>query len=169
MAEKFLKHLNGFATEQEALTASAGAADAGKIPALDATGRLSDSMLPVGVGADTSLIVASETLAAGNWVNVWNDGGAFKVRKADASGGMGKKCHGFVLAGVSAGATATVYFEGTNTQVSGQTPGDVFLSATAGAGTPTAPSTAGHISQRIGVAVSATAVKFEADIPILLA
>jgi hypothetical protein len=169
MPEKFLKHLNGFATEQEAIAASAGAADAGKIPALDASGRLSDTMMPVGVGADTQLLIASEALSAGNWVNVWNDGGVAKVRRADATGGLGKKCHGFVLAGVSMGANATVFFEGTNTAVSAQIPGDIFLGLVAGAGSATPPSAAGHIVQRLGVAVSATAVKFEADNPILLA
>lgn len=156
------------ATIVNAKNSSAGAADAGKIPQLDAAGRLDSSMMPVGIGADTSSITASEALAAGDWVNIHNSSGA-KVRKADAST-SGKEAHGFVLAAVSNGAQATVYFEGTNTQVTGQTPGNVFLSAiTPGAGAAAAPTTAGQVVQRLGIAVSATAVNFEAQQPIVLA
>ena len=46
-----------------AKTTSAGAGDSGKIPALDGSGRLDNSFLPVGIGADTAQILASETLA----------------------------------------------------------------------------------------------------------
>ena len=124
-------------------------------------------MMPVGIGADTAAITASETLAAGDWVNVWNSSGA-KVRKADATT-AGKEAHGFVLAAVTSGNPATVYFEGTNTQVSGQTPGPVFLQTTAGVGGPTVPSASGNVVQQIGVAVSATAVNFERSVPVTLA
>ena len=160
MADRYIKDVAGTLSEQEALTASAGAGDAGKIPALDAAGRLDQSMMPVGIGADTASIVTSENLAAGDYVNVWNNTGAFNVRKADAST-AGKEAHGFVLAAVTAPAAATVYFEGPNTQVSGQTPGKVFLSTTPGLGTATAPSASGNVVQQIGVATSATVVNFE--------
>ena len=170
MPEKFLIQSSGFIAEREALAASAGAADAGKIPALDASGRIDASMMPSGIGADTALLPASEALSAGNLVNVWNDAGVARVRKADGAGGTGKKCHGFVLSGVSSGANATVYFEGTITGLSGLVAGDVFLSAiTPGLATGTPPATAGHFVQRIGVATGATSVKFEAENPILLA
>lgn len=195
--KKILKNNAGTLTEEAALTTSAGAADADRIPALnasgvldasivnakntsvgagdagklaqlDASGRLDSSMMPVGIGADTASITASEALAAGDWVNVYDSSGA-KVRKADAST-SGKEAHGFVLAAVSNGAQATVYFEGTNTQVTGQTPGNVFLSAsTPGASAAAAPTAAGQVVQRLGIAVSATAVNFEAQQPIVLA
>lgn len=165
--DKYLYINGGAITEKASLQSSAGAGDAGKIPALDASGRLDTSMMPVGIAADTASIVASEALAAGDWVNVWNSGGA-KVRKADATV-AGKEAHGFVLAAVANGANATVYFEGTNTAVTGQTPGVVFLSTTAGLGTPTAPSAAGNVVQRIGYAVSATAVNFQSQPPVVLA
>lgn len=147
---------------------SAGAGDAGKLVALDASGKIDSTMMPVGIGADTASIQASENLAAGDFVNIYDSAGA-RVRKADAST-SGKEAHGFVLSATSSGAQATVYFEGTNTQVSGQTPGDVFLSpSTPGVGTGTAPSAAGQVVQKIGVAVSATAVNFERSTPIILA
>lgn len=166
-AKKFLRNLAGVLTEVFGVQTSAGAANAGDIPALDDSGRLDSSMMPVGIGADTAAIAASEALAAGDFVNIWNSGGA-KVRKADATV-AGKEAHGFVLAAVSNGATATVYFEGTNTQVTGQTPGNVYLLTTAGKGGPTPPSAAANVVQGLGVAVSATAINVELGMPITLA
>lgn len=164
-AKKYLSNNNGVLTEVAASQVSAGAADAGKLVALDEQGRLDNSMMPVGLGADTALVAASEALSAGDWVNIWNSTGA-KVRKAD--GASAKECHGFVLAAVASGANATVYFEGTNNMVSAQTPGQVFL-GNAGVGVAAAPTAAGAIVQRIGIAVSATAVNFERSQPIVLA
>lgn len=167
-AKKLLRLVSGVITEVLGVQTSAGAANAGDIPSLDDTGRLHASLMPVGIGADTALINASEALAAGDWVNIWSDGGDFKVRKADATV-AGKSAHGFVLAAVASGADATVYFEGTNTQVTGQTPGNVYLQTTAGTGGATVPSAAGNVVQQIGVAVSATAVNFERGVPVTLA
>ncbi|WP_448677258.1 hypothetical protein [Delftia acidovorans] len=166
-AKKFLRLVNNLVTEVLGIQTSAGAANAGDIVALDDSGRIDNSMMPVGIGADTAVIVASEALAAGDWVNVWNSTGA-KVRKADATT-SGKEAHGFVLATVTSGANATVYFEGTNTQVTAQTPGPVFLQTTAGTGGATAPSASGNVVQRLGVAVSTTAVNFEGGVPVVLA
>ena len=166
-AKKFLRLVNGVITEIFGVQTSAGAGNAGDLVSLDDSGRIDNSMMPVGIGADTSTITASETLAAGDWVNVWNDSGA-KVRKADATT-AGKEAHGFVLAAVTSGNPATVYFEGTNTQVTGQTPGPVYLQTTAGTGGATIPSASGNVVQSIGVAVSATAVNFERSAPVTLA
>ena len=166
-AKKFLRLVNGVLTEIFGVQSSAGAANAGDFVALDDTGRLDNSVMPVGIGADTKSIPASEALAAGDWVNVWSSTGA-KVRKADATT-AGKEAHGFVLAAVSSGANALVYFEGTNTQVSGQTPGPVFLQTTAGTGGATIPSASGNVVQNLGVALSATEVNFERGTPVTLA
>jgi hypothetical protein len=155
------------ATLVNSKTTSAGAGDSGKLPALDAAGRLDSSFLPVGIGADTAAITTSEAVAAGDFVNVWNSTGA-KARKADAAV-AGKEAHGFVLVGVGSGAVATVYFEGTNTAVTGQTPGPVFLATVAGTATATAPSAAGNAVQRLGVATSATSINFEPQPAITLA
>ncbi len=166
-AKKFLRLVNGVLTEIFGVQTSAGAGNAGDLVSLDDSGRIDNSMMPVGIGADTATITASETLAAGDWVNVWNNSGA-KVRKADATT-AGKEAHGFVLAAVTSGNPATVYFEGTNTQVSGQTPGPVFLQTTAGTGGATIPSASGNVVQHVGIAVSATEVNFERGMPIVLA
>lgn len=167
-AKKLLRLIGGVITEVFGVQTSAGAGNAGDIVALDDTGRLDNSMMPVGIGADTAVIEASENLSDGDWVNVWNDTGTAKVRKADATT-AGKDTHGFVLAAFTSGNPATVYFEGTNTHVTGQTPGPVFLQTTAGTGGATIPSASGNVVQQIGVAVSATAVNFERGTPVVLA
>ena len=166
-AKKFLRLVNGVLTEIFGVQTSAGAGNAGDLVSLDDSGRIDNSMMPVGIGADTAAITASETLAAGDFVNIWNSSGA-KVRLADATV-AGKEAHGFVLAAVANGANATVYFEGTNTQVTGQTPGNAYLQTTAGKSGHTAPSASGNVVQQIGVAVSATAVNFERNAPVVLA
>ncbi len=154
---------------QEVATATAGGApNAAKVPELDNNGRLTADMMPTGIGADTSVIATSEALAAGDFVNIWDSSGA-KARKADGSA-AGKHAHGFVLAAVASGANATVYFEGLNDQVTGLTPGDAFLSgATAGRAVSAAPTGTGKIVQRLGVALSATALNVEFGHPITLA
>ena len=152
-----------------AKTTSAGAGDSGKVVALDGSGRIDLTMMPSGIGADTASILASEALAAGDLINIWNNVGTANMRKADAST-SGKEAHGFVLAAVSNGASGSAYFEGSNTQQTGLTPGVQFLSATTpGKATNVAPTGAGKIVQRVGLATSATAFNFEAGDPIVLA
>jgi hypothetical protein len=168
-AKKYLSHAAGRIQEVQATVTSAGAGDDGKIVALDATGKLDNSVMPAGIGADTALIAASENLAAGDFVNVWNSAGV-KVRKADASV-SGKEAHGFVLSAVTSGNNATVYFEGTNTQVTGKTVGarQYLSAATPGATVETAPSASGNVVQFLGVATSATTLATEMEDGIILA
>lgn len=166
-AKKFIRLVGGVLTEILGIQTSSGAANAGDIPVLDETGRLDNSMMPVGLGADTAVIVTSEALAAGDFVNIHNSTGA-KARKADATT-AGKEAHGFVLAGFASGGNATIYFEGTNTQVTGQTPGNVYLQTTAGTGGATVPSASGNVVQQLGVATSATSINFERGAPVVLA
>lgn len=143
------------------------AATANDIVALDATGRINNAQMPVGIGADTQAVTTSEALAAGDFVNIFNSTGA-KVRKADATV-AGKEAHGFVLSAFSISTTATVYFEGTNTAVTGATAGVVYLSTSAGLSTSTAPTGTGNVAQRIGFATSATTINFQSQPPVVLA
>jgi len=147
---------------------SAGAGDSGKLPALDSSGKLDTSFMPVGLGADTAAVATSESLAAGDLVNIWNNVGTAAVRKADASS-AGKEAHGFILSAFLHPTTATVYFEGTNTAVTGLTPGKLFLATSAGTTTTTAPSGSGNVVQIVGFATSATALNFQSTTPIVLA
>lgn len=162
MPDKYVALVSGKLKEKTAIDTSAGAGDAGKIPALDSAGRLASSMMPAGFGAETKTIAASENLAAGDFVNIHVSAG-LKVRKADASGGAAKKAHGYVLASVTSGQNATVYYGNINNSVSGFTAGDeLFLSASVpGAATTTVPTTAGHIVQRLGIATAATEILVE--------
>lgn len=165
---KYTNMVSGLLTERFSKQTSAGAGDAGEIPALDASGRLDASMMPTGVAADTQIVTASEALAAGDVVNIWNSSGA-KVRKADASV-SGKEAHGFVIASVLISGSATVYFIGTNAQVTGLTPGVQYLSATTpGLVSASPPTGTGQIVQRIGFATSATTVNFTSEVPVCLA
>jgi hypothetical protein len=165
---KYFVNTNGTLTEQLAPATSAGAVDAGKIPALGATGTLDNSFLPPGIGADTQVLTSSETLPAGAYVNVHNVAGNFRARLADGTT-AGKLVDGFVRAAFASGAAATIYFEGTNDAVTGQVPGEVFLSTTPGAGSSTAPAASGNVVQRIGIATSATTVNFQKQVPYVLA
>jgi hypothetical protein len=160
---KYVALVSGELQEVTGTAASAGAGDSGKIVQLDASGRIDPSAMPVGVGADTKSITATEALSAGDLVNIHSAG----VRKADAS--TAREAHGFVLAAVANAAQALVYFEGTVTGLTGLTVGAPMFLGTAGVATATAPTTATHISQRVGVATSATEVSFEPQRKVTLA
>lgn len=109
----------------------------------------------------TASLSATETLAAGDLVNVWGSGGAAKMRKANATDAT-KPATGFVLSAILSGASG-VFHGGAqiNTGVSGLTPGSVYYLDTAGGGvTAVAPSSSGNIIQEVGVALSATSLAF---------
>lgn len=191
-APRYQTLVSGIRRLVAAITTSAGAGDGEKIVATNTSGVLDDTIinaattganktvktrgdgtidptiLPTGVGPDTASIVASEALAANDLVNVWNDAGTPKVRKADATT-EGKEADGFVLASVVLSGNATVYFEGRITGLSGLTPGATqFLATSAGLRTETVPSAAGNVVQVVGKAISATAMDFEKQPPITL-
>jgi hypothetical protein len=169
MADKYIKNNSGQLAEVEATTTSSGAGSAGKIVALDSAGKLDNTMMPTGIGATTKLAATTESLSAGDLVNLFNDSGTIKARKADASNG--RRAVGFVLSAVTSPNNATVYLDGTITGLTGLTPGAAYYlsGATAGAATATAPTTSGYISQEIGIALSATEINFEEQQPITLA
>ena len=168
---KPLHLVNGLPTEVPAVTVSAGAGDAGKLPELGANGRLDESVMPPGIGADTKIIEANETLAAGDFVNIFDDGGTAAVRLADASDGAAGQAHGFVRDGVASGNPATVYFEGPNDQLSGLTAGTTYVLSAVTPGKVVALSaasaTASHILQILGVATEATEINVEIGKPIV--
>lgn len=160
MSDKYLTKVSGVTTLKEAIDSSAGAGDAGKIPALDSGGKLASNMMPAGIGADSVTKNASENLASKDLVNLWNDGGTTKVRKADATS-AGKRAHGFVQSAVTSGNPAEVILDGTISGLSGLTVGEQFLSTTAGTCTTTAPSASGNVIQSVGFAISSTELAFE--------
>lgn len=165
MAEKFLKlATSGFPIEKEATVVSAGAANAGDIPALGSNGKFDLSLLPTGIGTPTYTGNAGENLAAGDFVYV---NGSGNVLKADASAlNASKAAIGFVLSAVTTGNPATVYLEGVNDALSGLSVGQFyFLSATTpGAATTTVPTGAGQVVQYLGRATSPNTLVFDPDI-----
>lgn len=167
MAQGFLARVAGKTKQLFAIVVSAGVADAGKIPGLDATGRLDTSVLPVGIGADTVQAVASEALGAGKFVNYHDDVGVFSARLADNSNG--RQADGFVIEAAALAAPATVYpLDGTNAELTGLTIAARYWLGTAGAVTvtpldETAAGNANKISQYLGVAKSATELVTDDD------
>ncbi|MDR3352773.1 MAG: hypothetical protein LBO00_07235 [Zoogloeaceae bacterium] len=148
---------------------SLGAASAGKIPALDDTGRHHVSTMPVGFGADVYTATASEALSAGDFVNSFSDSGVFSVRKADNSNG--RPAHGFVLTAYTAATTATVQLLGeTNTALTGLTIGATYHLGTAGGviDTPLSNDDTGKIGQVLGFATSATELITQPGLPTVL-
>lgn len=163
MANKYLS-INGSGNKQEveALVSSAGAGDAGKIVALDATGKLDETMMPPGVSAETQVCVAGEALAENDIVTIYDDTGTLKCQKADATDTT-KPAHGYVKAAVLLAGNATVYLDGLLPGTGFTKGSKYFLSETPGTVTATPVTTSGAILQVVGVAVSATEIRFEPD------
>jgi hypothetical protein len=172
MTNWFMTRLAGVTKLVQAIIESTGVADAFKLISTNSYGKLHESFLPDGIGADIKIAPSSENLVAGNEVNIWDDTGTLKVRKADAAGGIAKRAHGFVKENVTAPANATVYFNGFNTEVSGLTPGATYyLSDTPGGISTTAPdpdTDDGYIIQEVGVATASGELFQEYGEPVLI-
>lgn len=167
---KYINIVNGIQTRETFIQTTSGAADADKPIATDSGGKLAEAFLPDGIGADIKVAPASEALSAGDLINLFDDSGTLKARKADASGGVAKKADGFVKSAVSSGQNAAVYLSGIITGLTGLTLGvNYYLSgATAGAVVSTAPTTDNYINQLVGKAISATEICFEKHNPIVM-
>lgn len=162
MAKKYLdKDYN----EVEGLVASTGAPDSGKIPALDGSGKIDASMMPVGFTAIATAAIAGEDMSAGMFVNLYNVAGVLKCRKASNLDNT-KPADGFVTAGLTAGDTATVYLPGNvNSMLSGLTPAAFYILGTNGGLVLASaePVATGNIIQAVGKALSASALYFTSN------
>lgn len=156
-SQKFFTLANGVRKLVSAITTSTGATDAGKIPALDNTGKLDVSLLP-----DTTetpdMYKATEQISAGSFVNIFDNAGVASIRMADNSNV--RPADGFIKKAVSSGGSAAVYSLGTiNAALTGLTIGSRYYLGTTGQVTATAlpPETnEGKIHQYLGKAKSAT-------------
>lgn len=169
MADKYLALVGGKQTQVSGTTTSAGVADAQKIVALGADGKLDQTLMPAGLVDESDVLTAGEALSAGNFIYISTVDG--KAYKADASN-VAKGAIGYVLASAAPNATVRAYYEGANTGISGYTPGErYYLSVTPGEAAATVPTYgAGYrISQFLGNAVTATKLVFEAADVIVLA
>ena len=145
--------------------ADVGPAGDGLTVGLDGTGRVHETLWPA--FKDSNMVIASEALTAGDFVNIWDDLGIPKVRKATASN-VQRPAHGFVLDTVIAGDTVEVLAEGTNPALSGLTPKDYYLSCTVPGGVQgNSPFDLNQISQKVGKAVSPTSINFHPGIIVI--
>lgn len=169
MADKYLSRdaATGRTREVEGTVAGGSAGQAGDLVALDGSGRLDATVMPVGIGADTHAGTAGEALTAGDFVAIDVDGDV--IRASAASGG--KDAVGFVLDSAVSGSAVTVYMEGRNVDLTGLTPGArYYLSDTTPGGVTNTPVVgAGKRHQFLGTAITATSIAFEADDSITLA
>lgn len=158
--------INGNKKQLKAATqTSAGIADADKIVATGPDGFIDASLIP---GSEETIVVAGETLSTNDFVNIYDDGGTPKLRKADASA-FATRAMGMVKDNYVADDDAKVYSEGIFGGFSGLTVGEpVFLSLTSGETTQTPPTGTNEIWQCVGEAYSATEIRLEIGEAILL-
>ncbi|NLV96894.1 MAG: hypothetical protein GX043_06120 [Desulfovibrionales bacterium] len=131
MANKYLARVAGRTQQVEAVT-TGGPGSAGKLLAYGEDGRIHITALPPGIGVDANIFVASEALSAGDFVNIHDDSGTAKCRKADNSNG--READGFVTEAVSSSGEATVYpLDGTNNEMTGLSPGKKYWLGVSGA------------------------------------
>lgn len=164
-APRYLRLNDATKKKEEGLgiQSSSGVADGGKLISTDDDGFLDPSFLRDG---EVLIREASEDLDAGDFVNVFDDGGVAKARKAEASG-PSTKAVGYITNNFLDGEQATILGEGILSGQTGLTIGEpVFLSLTAGDITQTPPTGVGEIWQQVGVAISATEVRVEIGEPI---
>lgn len=160
---EFLSLESGKKVLKTAINVSTGVPDANKIIQTGPDGLIDPSFLPA---SGVKTITAFEALAAGDYINIFDNGGAANVRLADAANQ--RQAHGYVLAAYSALDLATIYFDGGNSQESGRTIGERQYLGAAGASTETPVVASGSIHQYLGVASAVTEVCFEPDDCILI-
>ncbi|BDP42944.1 hypothetical protein DAETH_29130 [Deinococcus aetherius] len=151
---------NGDYQEVQPITSTAGAADAGKIAQTDANGQWHPSLIP---NINTITFTASEAIAAGALINIYDSGsGVVRIRNA-TNAGAGTRAHGYAPAAIAASASGTVYLtSGLISGLSGLTPGAQYVLGTAGGLATAIPTATGSIAQPVGVAKSATELSFNA-------
>ena len=161
--KKYKTLVGGKETLVRSSDASAGAANAGDIVSLNSQGQIDSSMLP---DADVSNVVSFENLVAGDYVNLFLDGGVIKARKADNSNG--RPAHGYVKDTVTAPAAINVFYESANSNLSGLTIGGRVYLGTTGSVIQTPLDiddvlNDGKIHQYLGIAVSVTEVNTDIE------
>lgn len=169
-AQGFIARVGGKFKQVFAILTSAGAGDSGKIPALDASGKLDASFLPTGIGANSVVAVASEAIAAGKFVQLYDNAGVLGMRLADNSNN--REAWGYVTAAVANAASGTAYRLNTvNAGLTGLTAGGSYWLGTAGGviAAPLDPVTGvGKTDQFLGVAKSTTELVTSELDPVLL-
>ena len=160
MANFLTKTASGVLQLVSGLATSAGVADAGKIPQLNAAGKLDMSLIPAGVGDESiSGLTAGVALTAGQFVYIGSAGTVLVASNASIT----TAAQGYVKAAYANAATdVVVYFEGVNTSVTAATIGADYYLGTAGAIVGTPPTFAVNtICQSLGTATATNTLQVE--------
>lgn len=143
----------------------------GKFPYVDASGQLAfvdgsgglsaAALIAALLGVLSQSAIASEAITAGDFVNLYNNGGVFSMRRAIAND-QTKFAHGFSAAAVAPGATGAACLFGLNTHaIPGANASEVWLSDVTPGGYLTAPpANAGSLIQPLGAAVAGSGIFF---------
>lgn len=159
----------GMLKEVTPVTTSSGAADANKIPQLNAAGKLDVTLMPPEIGVEAITYVAAETISAGNLVNIYYDSTAGGVRVRRASNDNNQPAHAFALESGTTGSNVRVMTDGIISGLTGLTPGKIYFLGTAGGLSNDPPTQSGRIAQSIGYAINSTELVFDPDTPIVIA
>ena len=162
-AGTYLDLVSGTITRKTSVEASAGAADEGKLVALNASGQIDGTMLAGGVFTAN---VGTGPVANGDLVYI-TPAGLVEPAVATAAASLAM---GYCLVGAASPNPVTVYFSGENTAVSALSPGvPYYLSATtAGAVTSTPPATPTNYVQAVGFTLSATDLHFAPTVAVVV-
>lgn len=157
---KYIALIGNKLKEVFAQATSSGVADADKLVALDSTGKLNISLFPAGIAAEVVVAITSENLLAGDFVNLYLNGGVATLRKADATTNT-KPAYGFVIASSTSPAVNTMYINGVNNAyMAGLTIGTKYVLSKALPGGVTDIATfvgvAGNIVQELGISTTVT-------------
>lgn len=170
MAQGFLARVSGRLQQVFATVVSNGAANSGDIVALGTDGRLDETLMPLGIGANIVVAEASEAISAGRFVNLFYDTGVLKMRLADNSNL--RPAWGYVRESITADTAGSAYrINTTNANMSALTPGaDYWLGVAGGViDTPlNAETDTGKVDQYLGVAASATELVTVEQAPVYL-
>lgn len=158
----------GLNESPETIQSSSGAPDADKIISTDPSGKIDATFLPAEAleGATYLDVVLGEDVNANDLVQVYNDGGTLKARKATAASTPRRACGRSTESGTTGETKRVIIGDHDFTSAAhGFTLGDdspIFLSTTAGGMTHTVPSTGGQLIQCVGFAIDANTIRFSA-------
>lgn len=157
--QQFLIRLNGETTQAAPITTTTGAADAGKIIATDASGRLALALLPEDIGTNKVTAKAGVALTAGKFVTLTNVSG---VLTAVLATNATAPADGFVTKAAAINETVDIFpMDRPNDALTGLTIGTRYFLGTGGDATATPldealPANKGKISQELGKALTTT-------------
>jgi hypothetical protein len=117
---------------------------------------------PGAIGGNTVSVITSEAIAYGAAVNLYSNAGVITARNANSSV-SGKQVNGFCTStsGISSGSTGFICLGAMLLQIPSASltlGSNYWLAPTAGGIQTTADTTAGHIEQYVGIALSSTSI-----------